>query len=75
MTNGVQIKTRLRVDAIRCDAYGHCAELLPEMIELDDWGYPMIADADVPEHLRGDAARAVDACPRLALILEKQQSR
>jgi ferredoxin len=63
---------RLRVDPIRCDAYGHCAELLPELIELDEWGYPILADGDVPEELRGDAARAVAACPRLALRLELQ---
>jgi ferredoxin len=63
------MRERLRVDPIRCDAYGHCAELLPELIELDEWGYPMVADDVVPAHLRGDAARAVAACPRLALRL------
>lgn len=70
MARVVSMKMRLRVDPIRCDAYGHCAELLPEFVELDEWGYPMLADADVPLHLRGDALRAVDACPRLALRLE-----
>lgn len=64
---------RLRLDPIRCDAYGHCAELLPELIELDEWGYPILSDADVPELLRRDAARAVAACPRLALRLERQR--
>jgi ferredoxin len=63
------MRERLRVDPIRCDAYGHCAELLPELIELDEWGYPMLADDDVPAHLHADAARAVAACPRLALRL------
>ena len=63
---------RLRVDPIRCDAYGHCAELLPELIELDEWGYPILSDADVPEQLQSDAGRAVAACPRLALRLERR---
>ena len=63
---------RLTVDPIRCDAYGHCAELLPELIELDQWGYPMITQDSVPEHLQGDARRAVAACPRLALRLQRQ---
>ena len=58
---------RLAVDPILCDAYGHCAELLPELIELDEWGYPIIDDDAVPSHMRGDARRAVAACPRLAL--------
>jgi ferredoxin len=64
---------QLHLDPIRCDAYGHCAELLPELIELDEWGYPMIAAGDVPAHFAGDARRAVSACPRLALALRKRQ--
>jgi len=60
---------RLVVDPIRCDAYGHCAELLPELIELDEWGYPIVATEPVPEQLLGDARRAIAACPRLALRL------
>jgi ferredoxin len=66
---------RLSVDPIRCDAYGHCAELLPELIELDEWGYPMIADEAVPEQLRAAAQTAVAACPRLALRLTREASR
>jgi ferredoxin len=64
---------RLSVDPIRCDAYGHCAELLPELISLDEWGYPIISGQDLPEQLRGDARRAVSACPRLALRLEQNR--
>jgi ferredoxin len=60
---------RLIVNPILCDAYGQCGELLPEMIERDEWGYPIIADESVPKHLRGDGRRAVAACPRLALRL------
>ena len=39
---------RLVVDRIRCDGFGMCAELLPELIELDDWGYPIISDDRSP---------------------------
>ena len=60
----------LRVDRILCDGYGMCAELLPEVIALDDWGYPMFrSDGVVPERLLGHARRAVDVCPVLALGL------
>jgi ferredoxin len=62
----------LRVDPIQCDAYGHCAELLPELIELDEWGYPIVADRPIPPELVRDARRAVNACPRLALVLERR---
>jgi ferredoxin len=65
---------RLVVNPILCDAYGHCAELLPELIELDDWGYPIIADETVPRHLHTEARRAVAACPRLALRLERHRA-
>ena len=59
----------LHVDRIHCEGYGMCAELLPEAIELDDWGYPMIRDGVLPEHLGALAERAVEVCPVLALRL------
>ena len=61
---------RLRVNPIRCDAHGVCAELLPELIRLDRWGYPVLASAAVPPDLEPLARRAVTACPRLALLFE-----
>jgi len=65
------VSERLVVDFIKCDAHGICAELFPEWIRLDDWGYPII-DADaVPLELLAHARRAVVACPSLALILRK----
>ena len=46
-----------------------CAELLPELIELDDWGYPIVRPGAVPDELLDHAVRAVDVCPLLALHL------
>jgi ferredoxin len=62
---------RLRVNPIRCTAHGMCAELLPERIRLDEWGYPLIADEEVPDELLALARRAAAACPTLALLLER----
>jgi ferredoxin len=62
---------RVRVNPIMCEAHGLCAELLPELIRLDDWGYPVVDDSEVPRDLVGLAERAVDACPTLALLLEE----
>ncbi|HVA85340.1 MAG TPA: ferredoxin [Candidatus Saccharimonadales bacterium] len=59
----------LRVDRIRCDGYGMCAELLPELIALDDWGFPILRSDIVPPTLLDHAARAVDVCPVVALRL------
>jgi ferredoxin len=60
---------RLGVDPIACDGHGLCAELLPELIALDDWGYPVITDEPIPPELWSLARRAVSACPTLALRL------
>ena len=64
------MSVRVRVNPIACEAHGLCAELLPELIRLDDWGYPIIDESEVPRDLIGLARRAVDACPTLALMLE-----
>jgi len=61
----------LRVDPIACAGRGLCAELLPELITLDDWGFPMVADRGVPPHLAADARATVKACPLLALGLDR----
>jgi ferredoxin len=61
----------LRINPIACEAHGMCAELLPELIRLDDWGYPIIDESEVPPDLLGLAWRAVDACPTLAVIIDE----
>lgn len=68
------MRSRLVVDPTVCDGHGLCAELLPELIELDEWGYPVVADADVPPQLLAHAKRAVAACPVLALRLRAASS-
>ena len=59
----------LQIDRIACDGHGACAELLPELIALDDWGYPIVVSSTVPGALIEHARRAVEACPVLALKL------
>jgi ferredoxin len=63
---------RIRVNPIMCEGHGLCAELLPELIRLDDWGYPIIDQPEVPAELEGLARRAVEVCPTLALLLERE---
>lgn len=60
---------KLRVDPIGCRAHGLCAELLPEVIDLDEWGYPIIRAGGVSADQIRDAREAVAACPTLALRL------
>ncbi len=61
----------MQIDRIRCDGHGLCAELLPELITLDDWGYPIIKAGTLAASLVEHARRAVDACPVLALRLAR----
>jgi len=69
MRVGVTDGLRLAVDLIACDGRGLCAELLPELITLDDWGYPILSRREVPAALGEEASAAVKLCPRLALRL------
>ena len=65
----------IRVDPIACDGHGLCAELFPERIRLDDWGYPIIDPTPIGSGLAGHARRAVAQCPKLALRLEQARIR
>jgi len=66
---------RVHVDWTRCDGHGACAELLPELLTTDEWGYPLAIgsrrDPEVPQPLEPHARRAVKACPLQALRLVK----
>jgi ferredoxin len=62
---------KLRVNPIACTGHGLCAELLPEIIRPDPWGYPLLTAAVVPPALADHARRAAAACPTLALLVEE----
>lgn len=65
----------LRIDRIACTGHGQCAELLPELITLDEWGYPILDHADIPPDLLSHARIAVRACPRLAVHADNGSGR
>lgn len=69
---------RLHIDWTQCDGRGLCAELLPEALARDDWGYPLAAGGRVGSAVDksnvpltgaelGAALDAVKLCPLLAL--------
>ncbi len=63
----------VRIDWTRCEAHGLCSRLLPERIELDEWGFPVVDDVPVEDHLVGAARLAARSCPALALRLERSR--
>ena len=65
----------LRVNPIACEAHGMCAELLPERVTLDEWGYPVVDDQPVDAALLENARRAAAACRTFALLLERERGR
>jgi ferredoxin len=58
------------VNPIACDGRGLCAEVAPELVTLDDWGFPILPAAPVPPEWIGHAREAVRICPKLALRLD-----
>ena len=67
----MEVTRHLVVDPIACDGHGLCAELLPELISLDDWGYPISDPRPIPRSLEPLVRRAVAACPTLALLVRE----
>ncbi len=75
---------KISLDPTYCDGFGICAQLLPEVITGDEWGFPIIGSgptvdgferdrrsAEVPTSVQHLAHRAVMSCPKLALHLER----
>ena len=72
-TGVAAMSQRVRVNPIACEAHGMCAELLPERITLDDWGYPIVDSEPLPPALLDHARRAAQACPTFALLLTRDR--
>jgi len=71
VSRATAVRVRLRVDPVACYAFGYCAELLPERVTLDEWGYPVVDGRPIGPHLLELATRAAAECPRRALHLER----
>jgi ferredoxin len=65
---------RITIDPVACDAYGYCAEILPEVIGLDEWGYPIIRDGPLAGELVALARRAARDCPKRALTIREKRT-
>ena len=63
---------KLKIDWIACNGYGVCEAAAPDLIVLDDWGYPILPDGAIPRELHGQAKRAINDCPMVALSWENK---
>jgi len=64
-----QAAVQLVVDPVACDGIGMCARLAPDVVELDTWGFPIVATGPLGRSDTRQARRAVAGCPRRALLL------
>jgi ferredoxin len=69
------VSYRLRVNPITCEAHGMCAELLPERISLDEWGYPLLGEEPLDPVLVDHARCAWVSSPPFALLLHPARQR
>jgi ferredoxin len=65
---------RITIDPVACQAYGYCAELLPEAISLDEWGYPIVDKRPLHPGLVALAKRTARDCPKRAITLQEKTS-
>ncbi|SES07311.1 Ferredoxin [Streptomyces sp. yr375] len=61
--------TKITINWTSCQSHGLCAELLPDHITLDEWGYPLLDNTPIPPSTTKRARRAASNCPTLALKL------
>jgi len=64
-------RLRLRIDPIRCTAFGFCAELCPELFDLDEWGYAWLKAAEVDAEAAALVRQVAACCPRRAILIEE----
>ena len=80
MSAGLHRRTEERtatlvLDPTRCDGRGLGHDAAPELITLDEWGYPLLPGgtlrAPISARERKAATDATHACPLLALHMER----
>jgi ferredoxin len=68
--SAVTRRVRVRINPIRCVAFGYCAEFCPEVFALDDWGYAAIVRNDVSDDLLEILTQTANLCPTEAISIE-----
>ena len=60
---------KIKVSHEKCAGHARCWALAPDIFELDDSGYILPNDIDVPEGQEQLAQRGVRSCPERALAI------
>ncbi|MFE6488544.1 ferredoxin [Streptomyces sp. NPDC057757] len=60
---------KITIDTAACSGHARCAAAAPELFRLDDDGYALPNDGEVPEELETAARDGERACPERAITL------
>ena len=60
---------RVELDTNRCAGHALCHAVAPDVYDLDDYGYCVLAHHEIDEALRGPATAGAEACPEGALTV------
>jgi len=64
---------KVQVNPAKCNGYGRCAKLSPDVFQLDEWGQSYVVEQyqeEVPPELHESATAAAKACPTDAIVVE-----
>jgi ferredoxin len=64
---------KIRIDKAACVGNARCAAVAPELYPLDDNGYILVSEIDVPPGQEELARRGADACPERIIVIEDDQ--
>lgn len=62
---------KIKVREGACQGHARCAALAPDIFRLDDVGFILPDDIEVPPEQEAIARRGARACPERALIIEE----
>ncbi len=61
---------KITIDTTKCSGHARCWATSPDVFELDDDGYAVAYDGEVPAELATAAREGALACPERAIAVE-----
>lgn len=69
MTDAEEDTVQVEVNPNICEGHGQCNAIAPEVYDLDECGYCLIRDPEVPPELEAQADEGARACPVQAIAV------
>jgi ferredoxin len=60
---------KVTIDTAKCVGHARCNALAPDVYALDDDGYALPFDGEIPVELEAQARDGADACPERAITV------